>query len=75
MRRRIVIRLEPPGGYGVLCNAVPDTIGLQVFQLRLNALNLLFGEATKGVRWMPWLQEAMKDVASCDKLGRGANNL
>ena len=23
---------------------------------------------------MPWLLEAMKDVISCDKLGRGANN-
>ena len=25
----------------------------------------------KGERWMPWRQEAMKDVADCDKL-RGA---
>ena len=23
---------------------------------------------------MPWLLEAMKDVISCDKSGRGANN-
>ena len=30
-----------------------------------------FGQASKGVRWMPWQQEAMKDVVSCDKL-RGA---
>ena len=22
----------------------------------------------KGVWWMPWLSEAMKDVVSCDKL-------
>ncbi len=29
------------------------------------------GQATKSRRWMPWCQEAMKDVASCDKL-RGA---
>ena len=28
-------------------------------------------EATKGVRWMPWHQAAMKDVVSCDML-RGA---
>ena len=28
----------------------------------------VFGQATKGVRWMPWRQESMKDVASCDKL-------
>ncbi len=28
-------------------------------------------QATKGVRWMPWHQQAMKDVVSCDK-SRGA---
>jgi hypothetical protein len=26
-----------------------------------------FDQATKGVRWMPWHREAMKDVATCDK--------
>ena len=25
-------------------------------------------KATKGVWWMPWHQETMKDVASCEKL-------
>jgi hypothetical protein len=25
-------------------------------------------ERDKGVRWMPWRQEAMKDVARCEKL-------
>ena len=29
------------------------------------------GQDTKGVRGMPWCQEAKKDVASCEKL-RGA---
>ena len=24
-------------------------------------------EREKGVRWMPWRQEAMKDVARCEK--------
>ena len=28
----------------------------------------------KGVRRMPWLSEAKKDVISCDKLWVGANN-
>ena len=28
-------------------------------------------EREKGIRWMPWHQEAMKDVARCDK-PRGA---
>ena len=26
-----------------------------------------FGQVPKGRRWMPWRQEAMKDVASCEK--------
>ena len=29
----------------------------------------------KGVRWMPRLLQAMKDVVSCEKPGRGANDL
>ena len=29
----------------------------------------------KGVRWMPRLQKAMKDVASCDKPRVGASDL
>ena len=36
---------------------------------------LEFGQATKGVRWMPWRREAMKDVVSCDKLRGAANRL
>ena len=31
-------------------------------------------EVDKGVRWMPWLLQAMKDVISCDKPRSGANN-
>ena len=31
------------------------------------------GQANKGRRWMPWRQEAMKDVCSCEML-RGAAN-
>ena len=31
------------------------------------------GQVFKGARWMPWHQEAMKDVVSCDK-PRGAAN-
>ena len=32
-------------------------------------------QAMKGLGWMPRLREAMKDVASCDKLRLGANSL
>ena len=31
-------------------------------------------KVTKGVRWMPRLLQAMKDVVSCEKLRVGANN-
>jgi len=33
-----------------------------------------YGQATKGTWWMPRRVKAMKDVVSCDKLWRGANN-
>ena len=40
---------------------------------------LRFGPAhrqdKKGVRWMPWHQEQMKDVDGCDKPRRGAEQL
>ena len=32
-------------------------------------------EVRKGVRRMPWLSQATKDVISCDKLRGGANGL
>ena len=38
------------------------------------AMSKFYGQATKGTRWMPMRVKAMKDVVSCDKLGRGANN-
>jgi len=31
----------------------------------------LYGQVNKRIRWMPWRQQAMKDVVACDKL-RGA---
>ena len=31
-------------------------------------------KVNKGVRGMPWLSEAKKDVISCEKLWVGANN-
>ena len=51
--------------------AVEDS-QLAILQLEIgNGLLLVskfYGQATKGTRWMPWHFEAMKDVASCDKL-------
>jgi len=38
-------------------------------------LGKFYGQATKGVRWMPWRQLAMKDAVSCEKLRGAANRL
>ena len=35
-------------------------------------VNKFYGQATKGMRWMPWHFEARKDVKSCDKQRWGA---
>ena len=32
-------------------------------------------EREKGIRWMPWHQEAMKDVARCEKPRGAASRL
>ena len=32
-------------------------------------------KATKGTRWMPWHQLAMKDVVNCEKLRRAVSEL
>ena len=32
-------------------------------------------EHNKGIRWMPWHQEAMKDVARCEKPWGAASRL
>ena len=32
-------------------------------------------KVSKGIRWMPRLSEAKKDVISCEKLWGGANDL
>ena len=40
-----------------------------------DVLGEFFGQATKGVRWMPWRQQTTKDVTSCDKPRGAANTL
>jgi hypothetical protein len=42
---------------------------------RIVMLGKFYGQATKGVRWMPWRQQAMKDAVSCEKLRGAANRL
>ena len=36
----------------------------------MNRLELSKVQATKGLRWMPWCREPMKDVAGCESLGK-----
>ena len=45
----------------------PATAGGSDIEVLL-LVSKFYGQATKGTRWMPWHFEAMKDVASCDKL-------
>ena len=33
----------------------------------LGEKTIFYGQATKGIRWMPWRTRAMKDAVSCDK--------
>jgi hypothetical protein len=70
----------------ILCSALtalgPDRISKLVFltsdrcllsKIRASVMEAI--KCLKGVRWMPWHQEAMKDVVRCDKPWGGANNL
>ena len=34
---------------------------------------VLYSQAIKRIRWMPWQLEAMKDVGTCDKFRGGGN--
>jgi hypothetical protein len=43
--------------------------------MRGDVLGEFYGQATKSVRWMPWRQLAMKDVASCEKPRGAASRL
>ena len=41
----------------------------------IDVLGKFYGQATKGVRWMPRRQKAKKDVASCEKPRGAASKL
>ncbi len=49
--------------------------GSEVSQDRYFSPEKFFGQATKGIWWMPWRCLAMKDVVSCDKPRGVANKL
>jgi len=56
------------------CGACVSTFRIQDAGLRVRLL-LDRIKREKGVWWMPWQQEAMKDVALCDKPGGGESTL
>ena len=47
--------------------AVYDIVGGGAIRPLID-VQFFYGQATKGVRWMPRQREAMKDAVSCDKL-------
>ena len=66
-------------GLGVRC--VPVSLGRGWFlcmvgmACSLRGMGLVFYEHEKGIWWMPWRQEAMKDVARCENPGGAASRL
>src|SRR5690554_6596118 len=52
--------------------AGPASGSLPIRVLSLRATD--FEQALKGIWWMPWHREAMKDVAPCEKLREGGSN-
>ncbi len=53
-------------------------LGVALFGLRQDRwlfLCVVVIEQEKGIRWMPWHQEAMKDVARCENPGGAASKL
>ncbi len=57
------------------CAASCTRGAMRCVRVELIDLQFFYGQATKGVRWMPWQREAMKDAVSCDKLRGAANGL
>ena len=51
---------------------VRDLLALRGLSLR--ATGLAIKRLDKGIWWMPWRQEAMKDVARCEKPGGDASD-
>ena len=60
---RVPVMVPVHGGFAGL----PRGLGFGVGWMRM--------EREKGIRWMPWHQEAMKDVARCEKPWGAASRL
>ena len=47
-------------------------VDIKLIKRNHRGIRVRIKKVNKGVRGMPWLSEAMKDVTSCDKLRGGA---
>lgn len=65
-----VCKLAEASSAGADCMLVPggrwSAMIMRGLVLRAGGVGCVL-ERDKGVRWMPWRQEAMKDVARCEK--------
>ena len=57
---------ECPGGFNAWMFYIVEKQQVNLRVLRIPGQSF-FDQASKGVWWMPWHREAMKDVATCDK--------
>ena len=79
MRSLVQIQNGPDGGIAQLverCLCTANVSGssplISTIMLKNNNIYCLIQEI-KGIWWIPWHSEAMKDAVTCDKL-RGAGN-
>ena len=61
------------GEKGGACRAHCSALGVRASEHLENSIASasIYSQVTKGLRWMPWRQEPMKDASGCEKL-RGA---
>ena len=80
---RAVRKYVPPGELeakwnaigegGGVCRAHCSALGVRASEHLENSIASasIYSQVSKGLRWMPWRQEPMKDASGCEKL-RGA---
>ena len=61
------------GESGGVCRAHCSALGVRASEHLENSIASasIYSQVSKGLRWMPWRQEPMKDASGCEKL-RGA---
>ena len=61
------------GEGGGVCRAHCSALGVRASEHLENSIASasIYSQVSKGLRWMPWRQEPMKDASGCEKL-RGA---